>query len=551
VERNPARPAEGGTGCGVNGKTKENMEKKLITAIALSILIIVAFQYFLVKPVPPAPVTAPKGTVPQKGVEILPVAESQNLPAEKETEAITDKYVITFSNIGGSIKDIKLKDYKTLNSKEPLDLVRIANPKEHLFNMSDLLSGQTFDLVDYELKTEGLTITYALTTKDYAIKKKYILHKYLYNIELEILVKNLSASPKEFAYSIIGGADLTEKNAQDKRLIEVRSKVDGKTVGFKRPRRGERIINLGMVGWSALKNKYFSLILKPFAQTRGEFCYEDPEGNLITGVDSEKTTIQPGDFIEHKYSLYVGPSDIATLKEFGYGVEESVNYGMFGGISKGIIVVLRLCYSVVRNWGLSIIILSVLLNVILFPLTMNSFKSMQKMQELHPQMEKLKTQFKDQPQKLNKEIMELYKKYNINPFSGCLPILLQMPIFIALYQALMKSIELRGASFLWIRDLSSPEAIPLPVSFPIIGDSINILPLIMVAAMVIQQKISTASAGSAITEEQKQQQKMMLIIMPIMFGFIFYNMPSGLVLYWSVNTLLTIIEQAAILRKAQ
>lgn len=115
----------------------------------------------------------------------------------------------------------------------------------------------------------------------------------------------------------------------------------------------------------------------------------------------------------------------------------------------------------------------------------------------------------------------------------------------------MKSIELRGAGFMWIRDLSSPEAIPLPISFPIIGSSINVLPLIMIAAMVIQQKISTASAGKAITDEQRQQQKMMLVIMPIMFGFIFYNMPSGLVLYWVVNTLLTIVEQAAILRRAQ
>jgi len=173
---------------------------------------------------------------------------------------------------------------------------------------------------------------------------------------------------------------------------------------------------------------------------------------------------------------------------------------------------------------------------------------LQKMQELHPQMEKLKIQLKDNPQKLNKEIMELYKKYNINPMSGCLPMLLQMPIFIALYQALMKSIELRGASFLWIKDLSSPEAIPLPISFPIIGNTINILPLIMIAAMVVQQKMSTKSMGSAVTDEQKQQQKMMLIIMPIMFGFIFYNMPSGLVLYWVVNTILTIVEQKAILK---
>jgi YidC/Oxa1 family membrane protein insertase len=291
------------------------------------------------------------------------------------------------------------------------------------------------------------------------------------------------------------------------------------------------------------------LILKPFSETQAGFYSEDTEGNLFIGVDSSKIAIQPGATAAYKYSLYAGPSSIDLLKEFGYGIENSVNYGMFGGISKALIAVLRWCYSVVRNWGLSIIILSVLLNIVLFPLTIKSFKSMQKMQELHPQMEKLKAQFKDQPQKLNKEIMELYKKYKINPFSGCLPILLQMPIFIALYQALMKCIELRGASFLWIKDLSSPEATPLPISLPIIGDSINILPLIMVAAMVAQQKISTASAGAAVSEEQKQQQKIMLVVMPIMFGFIFYNMPSGLVLYWVVNTMLTIGEQASILRK--
>jgi YidC/Oxa1 family membrane protein insertase len=342
---------------------------------------------------------------------------------------------------------------------------------------------------------------------------------------------------------------LTEKNEQDLRLIEAAANINGKTATLKRPKRGERTTTLGMVGWEALKNKYFSIILKPFVQTRGGYAYENSTGSLLIGVDTDKVTIQPGASVEHRYSLYVGPSDIAVLKGFGYGIEESVNYGMFGWISKALIAVLKLCNMLVRNWGLSIIILSILLNIVLFPLTMNSFKSMQKMQELHPQMEKLKVQFKDQPQKLNKEIMELYKKYNINPFSGCLPILLQMPIFIALYQALMKSIDLRGASFLWIRDLSSPEAVPLPISLPIIGSSINILPLIMVAAMVMQQKISTKSAGAAVSEEQKQQQKIMLIIMPIMFGFIFYNMPSGLVLYWVVNTVLTIGEQSAVLRK--
>jgi YidC/Oxa1 family membrane protein insertase len=196
----------------------------------------------------------------------------------------------------------------------------------------------------------------------------------------------------------------------------------------------------------------------------------------------------------------------------------------------------------------SIILLAVFLNILLFPLTMKSFKSMQKMQALHPQMEKLKAQNKNNPQKLNKEMMELYKKYKINPFGGCLPLLLQMPIFFALYQALIKSIELRGASFLWVRDLSMPDAVKIPVALPLLGSSINILPILMIIATVIQQKLSTKSMGSAVTEEQKQQQRMMMFMMPVMFGFIFYSMPSGLVLYWLVNTVLTVIEQFVIFK---
>ena len=146
--------------------------------------------------------------------------------------------------------------------------------------------------------------------------------------------------------------------------------------------------------------------------------------------------------------------------------------------------------------------------------------------------------------------MELYKKYNINPLSGCLPIVLQMPIFIALYSALMKSIELRNTGFFWIKDLSSPDAVRLPFTLPFLGNSINILPLIMVAAMVMQQKISTKTMGGAVTPEQKEQQKIMLIVMPIVFGFIFYSMPSGLVLYWVVNTALTIVEQSSLAKNS-
>jgi YidC/Oxa1 family membrane protein insertase len=346
----------------------------------------------------------------------------------------------------------------------------------------------------------------------------------------------------------MGGSSIVEPNIKDVQFVEVISKIDGKPLNFKNPK-DRRIINSGSVSWTALKNKYFSLIMKPFSPTKAQFYSAAKGSSYYTGVESQDIIIPSGSSVVERYVLYVGPSKISTLKAFGYEFEESVNYGFFGWIAKAMLAIMGAINSIVHSWGVSIILLAVVLNIILFPLTLKSFSSMKKMQELHPQMEKLKAQHKDSPDKLNKEMLELYKKYKINPLSGCLPLLLQMPIFIALYQALMKSIDLRSAKFLWINDLSAPDAVKIPFTLPVLGDHINILPILMIVGMVIQQKVSSAASGGAVTDEQKQQQKMMLIIMPIMFGFIFYNMPSGLVLYWVVNTALTIVEQAFIFKK--
>jgi YidC/Oxa1 family membrane protein insertase len=457
---------------------------------------------------------------------------------------------VTFSNVGGSIKEIRLKDYKDLKTREPFKVVSIDQPKDYLLTLSLVAPKAETGDIEYSLSTKDGDILYSAKIEGLDITKRYSLHNSNYNIDLQVLIKNRSISTKGVCYRMVAASGVTEQHDQDKGFLEVSSKIDGKPVKFKRIKPGERIINPGAVNWTAVKSRYFSVILTPRAQTRNEFYTEAASGKFVTGVESEVMTVPASTVVENKFVLFAGPSHIPVLKEAGYEFEDTINYGVFGGISKALLSVMRILYNAVHSWGIAIMLLSILLNILTFPLTMKSFKSMQKMQELHPQMEKLKVQYKDNPQKLNKEIMDLYKKYKINPMSGCLPMLLQMPIFIALYQALTKSIELRSAGFLWIKDLSSPDATPIPFTVPIFGSSINILPLIMVAAMVVQQKISTKSMGSAITEEQKQQQKMMLVIMPIMFGFIFYNMPSGLVLYWIINTALTIVEQNAILKKA-
>jgi len=525
------------------------MEKRLITAVTLSIIVIVAFQFLFPAPKRTQVVKSEERSV-VKEIDAKSFIPAISIPTENEKESAvaTDRSIVTFSDIGGAIKKIELKQHKKNNSLEPLILVDEKDPSRYIFSIKDSLGVLPLESSKYSINTKPNQVIYTLNLKGLQIIKQYTLNNSNDTMELQLFIKNISNQQEELVYQIISGSGIVEPNMADKRLVEVTAKVDGKTVNFKRPK-NNIITNPGIVSWVALKTRYFSLIMKPFGQTKDQFHNFAAGEDLVAGIEMERVTIPANSSIEQKYLLYAGPSVASELKKIGMEFEETINYGFFGWIAKALLFMLGLCHSVVKSWGLSVIILSVLLNALLFPLTLKSFQSMQKMHELHPQMEKLKVQLKDSPQKLNKEIMELYKKHNINPLGGCLPLLLQMPIFIALYQALTKSIDLRGASFLWIKDLSMPDAVAIPATLPLIGNHINILPLAMVVLMIFQQKVSTKVMGSAVTEEQKQQQKMMLVMMPVMFGFIFYNMPSGMVLYWVVNTLLTIVEQSAILKK--
>ena len=269
-------------------------------------------------------------------------------------------------------------------------------------------------------------------------------------------------------------------------------------------------------------------------------------------MKSRKQRLAPGEKIEERYVLYAGPLDEKRIEKTGMEVKGIVDYGFFGGISRVLLLTLGFFHKIVKNWGIGIILLTIAINVVMFPLTYKSFSSMQQMKKVQPHMQKLREIHKDNPQKLNKEMMELYRKYNVNPLGGCLPMLLQMPIFISLYQGLIRSVSLKGASFLWIKDLSQPDGISLPISLPLIGNTLNILPLIMVGVMVLQQRISQKIApASGTTEEQIKQQKMMMMMMPIFFGFLFYRMPSGLVLYWLTNTILMTAEQSLIAKRSK
>jgi YidC/Oxa1 family membrane protein insertase len=236
------------------------------------------------------------------------------------------------------------------------------------------------------------------------------------------------------------------------------------------------------------------------------------------------------------FDLYFGPKDPKVLDGVGHDLDRVIDFGWFWFIAQPLLHLLELFRKLTGNYGVAIILLTALVKVVTIPLTQTSFRSMRAMQQLQPEMQRLRERYKDDQMELQKQMMELYKKNKVNPFAGCLPMVLQIPIFVGLYQALNHAIELRHAPFmLWIDDLSAPDWLSVG------GVHVPVLVILMGLSMLVQQRMTPQQGDPA-------QQRMMMI-MPLVFTFMFINFPSGLVLYWLVNNLLTIAQQAVMLRK--
>ncbi|MFW0753514.1 membrane protein insertase YidC [Pseudomonas sp. H11T01] len=285
-------------------------------------------------------------------------------------------------------------------------------------------------------------------------------------------------------------------------------------------------------GWVAWLQHYFVTAWIPakgesnIVQTR-----KDSKGNYIIGYTGPALTVAPGAKAETTATLYAGPKSQAVLKELSPGLELTVDYGILWFIAQPIFWLLQHIHALVGNWGWSIIFLTMLIKGLFFPLSAASYKSMARMRAVAPKLAALKEQHGDDRQKMSQSMMELYKKEKINPLGGCLPILVQMPVFLSLYWVLLESVEMRQAPFmLWITDLS-------------IKDPFFILPIIMGATMFIQQQLNP-------TPPDPMQAKVMKL-MPIIFTFFFLWFPAGLVLYWVVNNCLSITQQWYITRKIE
>ena len=502
------------------------MEKRLVLAIALSLLVLLSWSALA----PKSQILDNKGVIADKVQINAPVQQnSSNNQVATLTPPILDpvKEVVKFTQ---DSRDIIFDP-----ARAAIVEVVFKNKLEHRLPLKIGLLSDASNLFKQEsISKEQISFVYQ--DKDKRIVKKYIIPNNSYVIDLEIKTQNLSPSPLLFNSQIVlGRLDLSAKNTQSRyQDIFLNGKEKSVHISAGKEFTTKDVNSIG------LRDQYFCAILEPADAVAGAYIKKISPQESEVGILNTEFKLNPGKQIGHLYHIYLGPQDLKTINSIKPEWTGIIYYGVFDFIAQLLLQLLGFFYSLVHNWGLAIIILSIAVYFLLFPLSLKQMRSMKEMQALQPKIEALRKELKDNPQRLNKEIMELYKEHKVNPLGGCLPLLLQMPIFFALYQALIRSVALRGAHFLWIKDLSSPDQIfTFKNSIPLLGNQVNILPILMAIGMFVQQKISMVKA----TGEAAQQQKMMSIIMPIMFGVIFYQMPSGLVLYWFVNSALMLVYQ--------
>jgi YidC/Oxa1 family membrane protein insertase len=511
------------------------MEKRLLVAIALSLLVLLSWSAFAPKPYHTDNQGVTSKIAPQDSKATTPSSLSAQptllqitpevVPESPAIDFFQKEYDILFVESAAAIKEAIFKSYQDSHFLLQYGLLLRA-PGLHFQNDS----------------TARETISFRHRDPEKEVIKRFYFSNSSYSIELELEIRNLSNSPLKIAFPlIIGALDLSKDQAEARMTDITVSGRDNKITHLNL----RKDIVIGDAKFLGIRDRYFCFVVEPDSEGYSGFIKKINAKEFEIGLTPEESILLPNERKIEKFSIYLGPQELKHINKVNPEWTAVMHYGTFNLIGHILLQILDFIFGLVHNWGTTIIILSILIYFMLYPLTMKQMHSMKKMQSLQPRIEELRKVYKDNPQKLNTEIMGLYREYKVNPLSGCLPMILQIPVFFALYQVLMRSAALKGAKFLWIKDLSAPDRLfTLPVSLPVLGNEVNLLPILMTIGMFIQQKFSMASGSTGSAE----QQKLMMIIFPLMFGFIFYRMPSGLVLYWFVNSTLMLLYQLRINR---
>ncbi len=570
------------------------MDKRTILGIILIVIITLLMPYYYkwtVGEQPPSQPPIARDTLAreEKPVEVeaakeisptLPQAEIATLAKESFTPLsgidttarekqirIETKYInaVLSTKHGGNFLRWELKNYAYYLGGN-VNLARNNNGLDVELMDRD---GNNIQLTDYTLFTniKGDTsiilnedspttaIEFYLPVKSGRITKKYIFHHDDYAIEVIIKLENLQGVVVNRRYYLNweNGLAATEENQTEdysyaRAYIYQGGELDNIDVSDE-----EKVVEeySGRVDWTAIRTKYFLVSLIPATPQKVQSAIlsgvgKKEEDLLLKSYSSSlELPITQSMTQEDTFAVFIGPLDYNILKSYGVDLQKLVMNRdwyerIFRPISLLILPAFKFLYGFIPNYGLVIIIFSILIKLLLHPLTKKSYASMSEMQYLQPKMTQLKEQYKNDPQRLNQEMMKLYKEHGVNPLGGCLPMMLQMPLLFALFIVFRSTIQLRGEPFiLWITDLSRPDTLPLGFTLPFIGDSIHILPLLMGLTMIWQSKMTVTDP----------KQKFMVYFMPFFMIFIFYSLPSGLNLYYSIFNLLSMFQTRLIKKK--
>jgi len=555
------------------------MENRALIALALSFAIFVAFLYFgqkMQKPVPtgaPAPQAEVKPATPSPAAPPPAKAARPSPPPPRPTRPSRDitvetpLYKAVFSEQGGALKSFQLKKYRESMPFTVLkdiglgpvqfEVMRYQDPKKMGDQPKQLVrvkKGQGLPLAiswsGQKLKVPG-DIPYQASKSALTLKPGQTASLKFTGVSPEglVFVKNFTFKSDSYAFDLAAKVENRTKQTREGQLdlglvanysgeetsrfnflgfhASVNNKIDQITTGkLKKPK-----TFVGKVDWAGLDEGYFMTAMVPLAAPKAVLTVKEAQPGLMDLVLKTQENLTPGQDTSLTYTLYFGPKDLSDLKTLNLGLEKAVDFGWFHFLAVPLLYVLKFFDNYVHNYGWAIIILTVIIRILFFWPNHKSYKSMKDMQKLQPKVAKLREKYKDDKETMNKELMALYRTFKVNPLAGCLPMLIQLPVFLALYNVLGYAIELRHQPFIptipftdivWLADLSTK-------------DPLLITPIVMGATMYVQQKM-TPSPGDP-------TQAKMMTFLPLIFTFMFLNFASGLVIYWLVNNVLSIVQQ--------
>jgi len=553
------------------------MEKRALIAFVLSMAIFVVWAYFFSPSQPPSgppseetPAAAPEHPEQDRAVPLNQetqeaVSAPSESPAEKttappaQTRDITVRtklYTAVFTESGGRLKSLTLNQYRASIEPDspPKELVTVKSPADWPLGLSFLredgpdLSQALFKADQTKIDLTGasnqtsLVMTYT-DPNGLQVVRTYTFRPDSYLIDMRLTLRNLSTATiddnlvvelasepfmQKQRYSFAGFGAMV-----DDELLEIKVKDLEEDL--------EKIKNRNYVlNWAVYEDQYFlaGLLPQDKEKTRVQAAPLGERGVRIKFINAP-LVMPPKTEKEYNFTIFYGPKDYSLLKSLGNDLHRAIYFGWFDILSKPLLILITWLYKYVPNYGAVIIIVTILIKILFWPLTAKSYKSMKEMQKLQPKIMKLREKYKDDREAMNREMMQMYRTYKVNPMGGCLPMVIQIPVFIALYRLLDYALELRHAPFcLWINDLSAPDRLfHFPFQIPLMQEpaGIPVLTLLMGASMLIQQKMTPTPGDPA--------QAKIMMLMPIFFTFIFINFPAGLVLYWLVNNLLSIGQQ--------